>query len=100
MPGHDLFPAVAEYLEWIGGDAGNFVVGAVHDELDAAGQGAELADDQTVADERKVVEDVAFEILRILRVIVIGVLPDDDMWIGNRVLDKAHLGKPRHRVLV
>ena len=69
------------------------MVGAVHHELDPAGDGAELADDELVADEGEVVEDVALEARRILRIVVIGVITHLDIG-PDGVLDKAHLGKP------
>src|SRR5690606_5388453 len=60
---HHLFPTVAENLEWIGRYAGHLVIGAIHDELHATCDGAESADDQFVANERKVIENVALEVL-------------------------------------
>lgn len=98
--GHDLFPSMAENLERIGGDAGELVVGTVHDELGAASDGAELADDQLVANEGKVVENIALETLRVIGIVVIGVLPNDDVRISYGVLDEADLWKTFHRVLV
>ena len=74
------------------------MVGAVHDELHPAGDGAELADDQLVADEGEVVEDVALEARRILRVVVIGVVTHLDIGPLDGVLDKAHLGEAVHGV--
>lgn len=61
--GHDLFPPITENLEWIGGDAGNLVVCAVHDELDATGYRAKPSDDQAITNERKVVKDITFKVL-------------------------------------
>ena len=90
------FPALAEDAEGIGGKAGQLVVGAVHDELDPAGQRAELADDEFVADERIMVEHVALEVLRVFRIVVVGVVADDDMGILHRVPDEADLGKAGH----
>ena len=98
--GHDLFPPVAENLEWISGNTGNLVVCAVHDELDATGYRAKLSDDQTVTNERKVVKDITFKVLRIFWIVVVGVIPNDDIRIRNGVLDEAYLRESRHRVLV
>lgn len=95
-----MLPAVAEDKEGVGGEAGGLVVGAVHDELDPAGDGAELADDQLVADEGEVVEDVAFKARRILRIVVIGVITHLDIGPLDGVLDKALLGEARHGVRV
>lgn len=74
------------------------MVGAVHDELHPAGDGAELADDELVANEGEVVEDVALEARRILRVVVIGVVTHLDIGPLDGVLDKAHLGEAVHGV--
>lgn len=91
-------PAVAEDKEGVGGETGDLVVGAVHDEFDPAGDGAEFADDELVADEGEVVEDVALEARRILRVVVIGVVAHLDIGPLDGVLDKAHLGEALHGV--
>ena len=96
--GCGTLPAVAEDKEGVGGEAGGLVVGAFHDELHPAGDGAELADDELVADEGEVVEDVALEARRILRVVVIGVVTHLDIGPLDGVLDKAHLGEAVHGV--
>ncbi|MNP49457.1 hypothetical protein D3C76_1436420 [compost metagenome] len=74
------------------------MVGTVHDELDPAGDGAELADDQLVADEGEVVEDVALKACGILRVVVVAVVAHLDIGPLDGVLDKAHLGEALHGV--
>lgn len=74
------------------------MVGAVHDELDPAGDGAELADDQLVADEGEVIEDVALKACRVFRVVVIAVIAYLDIGPLDGVLDKAHLGEALHGV--
>src|SRR5690606_40404622 len=76
------------------------MVRAVHDEPDAAGDRAELADDQLVADEREVVENVALEILRIVRIIIVGVIANDDVRVVDGVLDETDLREAFHRMLV
>jgi hypothetical protein len=91
-------PAVAEDKEGVGGEAGALVVGTVHDELDPAGDGAELADDQLVADEGEVIEDVALKACRVFRVVVIAVVAHLDIGPLDGVLDKAHLGEALHGV--
>lgn len=96
--GGGALPAVAEDKEGVGGEAGGLVIGAVHDELDPAGDGAELADDELVADEGEVVEDVALEARRILWIVVIGVVTHLDIGSLDGVLDKAHLGEAVHGV--
>ncbi len=52
---HDSLPAFSKNLEGVGREATDFMVGAVHDEGDAAGDSAELADDQFVIQERVMV---------------------------------------------
>jgi hypothetical protein len=76
------------------------VVGAVHDELDAASNGTELSDDQFVADERIVVQNVAFEIFRVFWIIVITVVTYNNVGIGDSVLDEAYLRETNHGMLV
>lgn len=98
--GGGALPTVAEDEEGVGGGARALVVGTVHDELDPAGDGAELADDELVADEGEVVEDVALEACRVLRVVVVGVVTHLDIGPLDGVLDKAHLGEARHGVRV
>jgi hypothetical protein len=96
--GGGALPAVAEDEEGVGGEAGALVVGTVHDELDPAGDGAELADDELVADEGEVIEDVALKACGILRVVVVAVVAHLDIGPLDGVLDKAHLGKAFHGV--
>lgn len=72
------------------------MVGAVHDELDPAGDGAELADDESVAEEGEVVEDVALKAGGIFRVVVVAVVAHLDIGSLDGVLDKAHLGEAVH----
>lgn len=74
------------------------MVGAVHDELDPAGDGAELADDELVADEGEVIEDVALKACRVFRVVVIAVVAHLDIGPLDGVFDKAHLGEAFHGV--
>ncbi|MNJ73059.1 hypothetical protein D3C77_697960 [compost metagenome] len=76
------------------------MVGAVHDELHPARQGAELADHQPVADEGEEIEHVALEVLRAFRVVVVGVVADLDLRVVHRVGDEADLRKAGHRVRV
>jgi hypothetical protein len=74
------------------------VVGAVHDELGAGGDCAEFPDDQLVADERIVVQDVLLEIGEDIGVVVVGELSDFDIGSSDQILDETHPGVPRHGV--
>ncbi len=76
------------------------MVCAIHDELDSTGQRTELAYDQAVSNERVVIKNIPFKVLRIFRVVVIGVVPNDDIRIRHSVLDEAHLRETGHGVLV
>ena len=76
------------------------MIGAIHDELDAFGDSAELADDQLVADEGVVVENILEEVLRAFGVVVIGVIADNDIGIINEILDEPDLRETFHGVLV
>jgi len=59
---------------------------------------AKLADDQFVGDEWKVIEDVALEVFRIFRIVVVGVFAHDDIRIPHGVPDEARLRKSLHGV--
>lgn len=62
---------------------------AVHYELNPLGDGAELADDQFVADETVKVGDVLLKLVRAVDIVVIGVVANDDVGILDHVLDIA-----------
>ncbi len=96
--GRGFFPAVAEDVEGVGGETFVGMVGAVHDELAASGDGAEFADDEFVADKGEVVQDVAFEVLGVFWIVVVGVVADLDVGVGDGVFDEADLGKSAHGV--
>ena len=75
-----FLPAMAEDVERIGREARHCVIGAVHDEARALGDGAEAADDQPVADERIVVQHALLdEAVRPVRIVVIGEIADLDV---------------------
>jgi hypothetical protein len=46
------------------------------------------------------VKHIALEILRAVRVIVIGVVADDDIGIADNIFDETHLRKSGHRVRI
>src|SRR5690606_32414076 len=75
LPGLDVeafFPAMAEYVEWIGGEPRHGVVRAVHDEPRSLSNGAEATDYELVAHERIMVEHAPLhEFLRSFRIVVI-----------------------------
>jgi hypothetical protein len=50
------------------------VVAAIHDEPDTRSDRAEPPDDESIADEIEVIEDVALELLRAVWIIVVGVV--------------------------
>jgi hypothetical protein len=76
------------------------MVGAIHDEFDASGDGAEFPDDQAIAGEGKVIKNIALKISGAIRVIIIRVVPDDDVRILHRVLDEANLREAFHGVRI
>ena len=95
-----LFPAMAENVERIGRKAGHGVVGAVHDEARAFGDGAELADDQLVADEGIVVQHAFLrEFVRPVRVVIIGEVADLDVRRRHQRLQEADALVHRDRML-
>lgn len=52
----------------------HLMVRPVHDEAHAFGDGAELPDDELIADEGEEVEDVAFEVLGVFGIVVVGIV--------------------------
>ena len=86
-----LLPSVAHEVEGVGGDAVHPVVGPVHHKLNAPGNGAELADDELVPQERIVMGDMVLKLLRTVDVIVVGVLPYLDIGSGDDVFQKTDL---------
>ena len=52
------------------------VVGAVHHEFEAFGNGTELPDNQFVTDEIIEMRDVLLKLVRTIHVIIISVIPD------------------------
>jgi hypothetical protein len=73
-------------LEGVCRYAGELVIGAVHDEADPLRQSTKLADYQFVANERKMVKDIALEIFRAFRIVVIGVVSDQNVRILHSIL--------------
>jgi hypothetical protein len=71
------------------------MVGAIHDELDASGYGAEFPDDQFVADEIVEVCDMLLELIGTVYIIIVRVIPDDDPRILHHILDVAEAGNLR-----
>jgi len=74
------------------------VVRAVHDEFHATSQRAELANDQAITNERKMVEHIALETLRVLGIVVVGEITDQNVRVADRVLDETHLRKAIQRM--
>ena len=91
--GRDLFPAVAEEVEGIGRGAVHAVICAVHDELNAAADGAEFADNELIPQKRIVMGDALFKLVGGALVAVIGVLPHFDVGAGD---GRAHEADGAH----
>src|ERR1035437_133408 len=73
------------------------MVGAVHDERELGGEGAELTDDQ--ACRTVVVQNVSgFELVRELGVVVVAELPNLDQRAGDQGLEKHYSRLARDRV--
>lgn len=99
--GHSLEifrPAVAKNRERKGGQGVHAMIGAVHDELDSSRESAEFADDQLVADKIVVVKHVAFEVLGVFRIVIIGVVTNFYVGVFNGVLYEADPLKAIQRV--
>ena len=96
--GRESLPAAAHDVEGVGRDAVHAMVCAVHDKLDAPGDGAEFSDDELVAQKFIVMRDMRFKILRALRVVVIGIRSNGNIRAGNDVFDENDLPDGRIRV--
>ena len=88
-------PVSAHYVKRIGGHTVHPMIGAVHDELDALGDGAEFPDNQFVADEIIEVCDMLLELIGTVYIIIVRVIPDDDPRILHHILDVAKAGNLR-----
>ena len=71
---------------------------AVHDEGGFSGHGAVFANDEFVADEVEVIQNIIKKAFGVIRVIVIRVVPDDDVRVGAIILDEGYLGETLHGV--
>ena len=65
------------------------MIGTIHHELHAFGNSTELTDNQFVANEVVEVCDVLLKLVGTIRIIVIGVVADNDARILYHVLDKT-----------
>lgn len=65
------------------------MVSAVHHELDAFGNGAELPDNQSITDEIVEVRYVLLELVCAINIIIVGLVSDDDAGILHHILDVA-----------
>jgi len=65
------------------------MVGPIHHKLYAFGNGTELPDNQLVTDEVVEVCDVFLKLVSAIRIIIIGVVTDDDTWVLYHILDKT-----------
>jgi len=92
------FPAIPENEEGEGRDPIHLVIGAVHDEFDAARNRTKLPDDQPVANKRKVVDHVLLEIVDGVRIVVIGVIANLNVRSADGILQEAYLRHTRYRL--
>ncbi|MNN91256.1 hypothetical protein D3C81_2093420 [compost metagenome] len=67
------------------------MIGPVHDELCAAGDGAEFADNQLIPDEFIMVGHTAFKRDGLVRIIIVGVISGDDIRTGDGIFDEPDL---------
>src|SRR5690606_15793168 len=74
-------PALPENSERISRESGHTVIAAVHYETHASADLAEASDDQPVALELEMVEHIALETHRVIGIIVIGVVADDNRGV-------------------
>ena len=90
MRGRALGPGAAHHVEWVRGDAAEPMVRRSHDELGARGDLAELADDEPVAEHGVIEENVvALKFRRIDRIVIVGVVADENIGRLHHILDEA-----------
>jgi hypothetical protein len=65
------------------------MIGAVHNEGHIRGDHAKLSDDQLVADKIEMVFHIFFKIPHILKIVIVGVIADDDIRTGDDVFQKT-----------
>ena len=70
------------------------------DEFYVSGQSAKFVDDQVVAHEGIVMEDVAFKALRILGGVIVRIIANDDVGVCEGVFDEAYLRESLHGIFV
>ena len=75
-------------VSW-GGNAIHSVISAIHHELDAFGNGAELPDNQFVSYEVVEMSNVLFKQVRSIHVIIVSIVSNDDTRILHHILDEA-----------
>jgi len=75
------------------------VASTVHDEGGFSGDGAVFANDEFVTNKVEMVQNIVKKALWAIRVIVICVVPDDDVRVGAIIFDEGYLREPFHRVL-
>ena len=71
----------------------------VHDEGGFSGDGAVFANDEFITNKVEMVQNIVKKALWAIWVIVIRVVPDDDVRIGAIIFDEGYLREPFHRVL-
>lgn len=82
---HCLLPSVAKHRERIGSEPISAVVAAVHDEGSFCCDRAKLTDDQPIALEVEMVENVALKAFGVFGVVIVGVVTDDDHGVGHHI---------------
>ena len=68
------------------------MIGSIHDESDPSGNLAKFTNDQFVAREIEMIQYVFLKIEHIIRVVVISIIPDDDLWVFDDIFEKAGSG--------
>ncbi len=65
------------------------MIRSIHDELHTGSDHTELPDDQFVPGKVKMICYVLLEVFDVLKIIVIGVISDDDVGIPDDVFEKT-----------
>ena len=86
---HRPFPPVTEDRKGIGRYRIGQMVGPVHDKGDPRSNHAKLSDDQLVTGKVEMIPYILFKVADIFKVIIVGVIPDDDIGPRDDVLKET-----------
>mgnify|MGYP002177904704 CR=1 FL=1 len=86
---HGIFPVTTKNGKRIRRDGLTEMVGAIHNKSNVVSNHTELANDQLITNKVKEVFDIFLKIMDILKVIVIGIVSHNDIWVLDYVFQKT-----------